>query len=192
MTMPTLPFGLGRARKGKLLAQMTSKDNAIALKAVSGLQELLYFQDGTLHGTDLSGANLRDVCLARASLQAVNLSEASLTGGYFGATDLRRAVLRLADLSAANLREVLLEGADLEGARLTNAHLALANLTGAILRGANLDGANLWKARLHGADLTGASLRGANLDRTEFDARTILPDGLPWTPHHDLQVFVTD
>jgi hypothetical protein len=187
-SMPSfrLPFP---ASKEQLIQQLSSGDNRLALKAAAELQERLCFQDGSLHGINLSRANLREVRLAKASLRGIVLSEAVLSGAYFGASDLEGANLQNALLGGANLREAKLANADLSGADLSGAHLAQANLRGATLRGANLNAANLWRTALHGADLTGASLRGANLYLTDFDTETVLPDGSFWTVKTDLARF---
>ncbi len=107
------------------------------------LREIIKAHERWLNGdggecADLSGANLRDVDLSRATLRGADLSGA----------DLSRA-----DLSRANLRGANLRGATLRG----------ATLRGATLRGADLSDVDLSRADLRGADLCRADLRGADL-----------------------------
>ncbi len=186
MLLFQLPFPQSNER---LIQRMARQDNAAALRAAAELQERLCFQNGAMHGVDLSNANLTDVRLACASLHNVTLRNAVLVGAYFGASDLRGAQLQNAILRSANLREIRLLDADLSHAELTEAHMAMADLRGTRLHGARMHGANLWRARLQGADLTNAVLIDVNFYLTEFDQDTILPDGSHWTPHSDLTRF---
>lgn len=120
--------------RAKLIRQLGSTDNRIALRAVRELRAGGWLEDGSLRGANLMRANLRG---------------ASLIGG-----NLQEAVLFRADLQEA----------DLVGTNLQGAYLARANLEEADLRGAKLQGAKLQGANLQGADLQGADLEGANLE----------------------------
>lgn len=109
-----------------------------------------------------------------ADLRRLNLS------GF----DLRNVCLSGADLTGADLRGVDLNGADLQKACLVDARLPGANLTGARLSGADLTGADLTGADLVRADLRAATLRQAVLrdanmmDADLSDALGLLPGQL--------------
>lgn len=169
-----------RLSREALVQRLTSAGNMGALAAVEELKQRLCFQDGSLQGVSMAGAQLQQVRLAKARLPLADLTGATLRGCYFGDADLSKARLTKADLSDGNLRGACMAGADLTGATLARAHLARADLRDAVLCAADLRDANLWSADLRGADLRGATLTGANLHHAQFDDRTRLPDGTPW------------
>lgn len=111
-----------------------------------------------LHGTNLSGADLRCADLRGAALYGADLTDADLR-----CANLRGAALGRAELLYADLRSATLSDADLIDAALGGADLRDADLHGADLRGADLR-----SAKLSGADLSGANLRGADLRRAEL------------------------
>lgn len=105
------------------------------------------------HVTRLSGIDLRDAELARATLESCDLSGALLSGSVLVKANLRRANLagadlRGADLYEADLYQANLEGADLSNARLTRARLVEANLAGANLQNSNIYGIAAWDIAL--------------------------------------------
>jgi hypothetical protein len=130
-----------RREKERLIRQMRSKDNGLALQAVEELRACGWLRDGSLRSVSLFGANLQE-----AELIAVDLSGTVLT----------RANLRL-----ANLQNAMLDGADLTLADLSGANLSVADLRHACLVGAKLNSTNLQRADLEGADLTTADLQSA-------------------------------
>jgi len=87
-------------------------------------------------------------------------------------------------LSNRTLKDKQFTGANLRGADLDSAYLRGAWFVNADLEGADLSGANLL-----GTIFTGANLRNADLDGAEYDEKTVLPDGTPWTPGADLARF---
>jgi uncharacterized protein YjbI with pentapeptide repeats len=106
------------------------------------------------HVTRLSGIDLRDAELARATLESCDLSGALLSGSVLVKANLRRANLagadlRDADLYEADLYQANLEGADLSNARLTRARLVEANLAGANLQNSNIYGIAAWDIALN-------------------------------------------
>jgi hypothetical protein len=127
-----------------------------------------------LHGTNLTGANLR-----RADLTRAHLYEANLTG-----TILFEADLRGAWLEEANLTAVYLSKAHLCEAKLREAILFGADLRGAILLGADLTGADVSKAILSEAyDLT-----QEQLEKTRFgNEDTQLPPDLTPPEHWNVK-----
>lgn len=129
--------------KIKLIREMGSSDNRIALRALRELRARGWLEDGSLRGANLTRANLRRAFLAGA--------------------DLREAVLFRVDLREA----------DVLGANLRGAYLAMATFEGANLQGANLGGADLRGANLRNADLQGAILEGAILQDTDFDQTSL-------------------
>ncbi len=102
---------------------------------------------------------------------------ALIRSGWGRKTDDTRADL-IAQLGSLNNRLALDAAADLRA----RGWLADGSLDGASLRGANLAGADLAGADLRGVDLSGANLQNADLQGAQFDERTIMPDGMRWTP----------
>jgi hypothetical protein len=75
------------------------------------------------------------------------------------------------------------------GANLRGADLATAYLRGAWFVNADLEGVDLSGTNLMGAIFTGANLQNARLDGAEYDEKTVLPDGTPWSTGADLARF---
>lgn len=159
-----------RKEEARLIDEMGSTINDIALIAVKKLRKRGQLEDGTLAGVDFWHANL-----AWSNLQSVNLTQARLWWAH---------------LEGAILWEANLSGAHLIMANLSEAQLLQANLAGADLTDAILVGADLANANLAGADLVDADLVDANLAGAHFDENTILPDRTKWTPDTDLIRFV--
>lgn len=103
-----------------------------------------------------------------------NFSRANLKGADLSGFYLVDCIFNHANLSNAILREVNLEAADLEYADLSGADLREANLTLANLSNATLEGTNL---------------QGSELSQVVWNTKTILPDGMYWTPATDLRHF---
>lgn len=165
-----IDWALRRAEElDDLIRGMGSPARDTAVSAAAALQRQGKLGDGSLSGADLEGADLREASLDWANLKRVSLFGANLTG-----TSLWGANLVGADLAETNLNKAILRSANLTGARLMDASLHEADLTSA-----NLSGSNLYAA----------GLRQAVLTRTEFNERTILPDGNKWTPETDMGRF---
>jgi uncharacterized protein YjbI with pentapeptide repeats len=141
--------------------------------------DLLKGGDSILSGARLIQMDLAGLDLTLATLKDTALSESDLSALVLVGADLTNADLTLTTLSDANLNGANLTNADLTGADLTRANLTLANLRSAYLNG----------AVLHEADLTEANLTNAILDDALFDERTVLPDGMKWTPGTDMRRF---
>ncbi len=103
--------------------------------------------------SNLDGADLAGVNLARAELSSVTLCRADLGG---------------ACLAGARLTHVDLSGANLTGADLRGASLSDVDLAGATLDDADLCGANLKAGKAAGVTAVGARFSGATLDAVEF------------------------
>jgi uncharacterized protein YjbI with pentapeptide repeats len=97
-----------RQLKMQLFREMSSRDNGIALRAISELRAHGWLEDGSLRGIRLENANL----------QNANLSGADLRKAYFYQTNLSRA-----NLANANLQSATLIATDLDGANLAKANL---------------------------------------------------------------------
>lgn len=154
----------GRELKARLIREMGSNVQNVAVQAVNELRAHGWLTDGSLNGRYLLEANLEGAYLEYANLQKTKLSQANL---------------QKADLRHANLRRASLLLANLQGANLRNADLWKAGLAHVILKGANLEGANLQEADF------------ANLSRADFlfDEKTVLPDKTHWTPGANLSHF---
>ncbi|WP_342237000.1 pentapeptide repeat-containing protein [Inquilinus sp. OTU3971] len=110
-------------------------------------------QDGRiLSRVDLTGAQLRDVSLTRATMDGAILTGAEAYGAKFN-----RATLPGAKLDSARLANTDFTDADLTGADLSKSDLRNARFVGAKLRGATLTGAELRGTVFRDADLSGAT-----------------------------------
>lgn len=145
--------------KQRLIRQMSSTENGLALQAVEELRALGSIKDGSLVFADLEEANLENARLGRA--------------------DMRQARMDFSNLSEAKLYFANLEKADMSG----------VNLQKAVLSGANLREVDLVAADLRGALLSEADLTDAKLTNTRFDLETLLPDGKRWSTTTDLGRF---
>jgi uncharacterized protein YjbI with pentapeptide repeats len=132
------------ARKARLVAEMGSAVNDVAVAAVEELRREGWLTDGTLKEVGIAGANLQASSLGSADLESAILLGANLRGAF---------------LTLANLRGAILLAANLEGVSLV-----MADLVGADLQGVNLESANLEGAAVSAEQLTQAqSLAGATL-----------------------------
>ena len=100
------------AEKKRLILQMGSPDRGFAVEAARTLKARGwgFEKDDSLHGANLTGADLRG-----ANLQDANLQRADLTGANLQNTVLALANLQKVYLSKADLRGAFLAGADLRG-----------------------------------------------------------------------------
>jgi uncharacterized protein YjbI with pentapeptide repeats len=132
---------------------------------------------------NLTGADLEDINLTRATLvyatltganlAFANFSHAGLNGDSLANANLRGANFSYADLSGTDLRGATLGGVAFSYAILERANLSNDNLTGENFTSANLAGTNLSNANLEDARLTGASLVGANLENANLTAANL-------------------
>jgi hypothetical protein len=145
--------------KQRLIRQMGSKENGLALQAVEELRALEALKDG--------------------SLVSINLEEANLHGVRLGRVNMRGARMDFSNFSEAQLYFANLERADMSG----------INFESAVLTGANIRHANLVAANLEGALLSEADLSHAMLDQARFNDKTKLPDNTTWRKGTDLKRF---
>ncbi len=175
--------------KARLIREMGSSVNEVAIRAVEELRAKGWLSDGTLEHMKWKNANLQDADLTRATLPYVNLGEANLKKAKFYEANLENACLWSANLQESNLRVVYLYNSDLWGAYLQNADLTGSYLKKANLRAVNLQQANLCAVTLTASNLTDAHLEGAILYDYQIDETTILPDGTNWTAETDMSRF---
>ncbi len=112
-----------RDEKERLMRQMHSKDNGLALQAVAELGAQGWLTDGSLNGANLVTANLANVHMWDAMLKSADLHGANLSGAKLERCNLSGANLWNANLERAYLANVNLEGADLFHASLTKLYL---------------------------------------------------------------------
>lgn len=171
-----------RVLKKRLLQQLGSNFNVLALTALEELWHRGWLQDGSLAGTNLS----------RADLRGADFGKANLTGVQF--VSRRYGHARLDETTRLPDETFWQSEYDISylerftnpdhpqywrGFGLREANLPRWDLSGANLRGADLFGSNLWSANLHSADLRNAilirarlrqaDLRGADLSEAELD-----------------------
>lgn len=118
-----------RQEKGRLIRQMRSKDNALALQAVAELGASGWLTDGSLNGAYLVTANLN----------GVNMWDTLLKGADLHGAVMKNARLQRVNFSGANLWNVNLAGARLEMVNLEGADLMHADLTGVVFLSVELD-----------------------------------------------------
>lgn len=133
--------------KRRILEQMGSRVNDMALEAVRLAHKHGWLTDGSLNDLNLSSARLDDVDFRSARLQ--------------------NAILRNAYLNRADLRCAHLEGAK----------LWYANLNDAYMQRAHLNGADFQHADLRNADLSGAEIEDAVFQGSLYNASTVWPFG---------------
>lgn len=112
-----------RQEKERLIRQMHSKDNGLALQAVGELGAHGWLTDGSLAGAMLVTANLTNVHMWDADLRNTDLHGASLHHANLQRCNLTGANLWQADLTGVRLEDVNLEGADLYHANMIGARL---------------------------------------------------------------------
>lgn len=182
--------------KKRLLQQLGSSFNVIALTALEELWSRGWLQDASLVGADLSRADLRGADFSKANLTGVHFSSrrygharldsnTRLPDETFwreGApiTELERFTdpthpnywrgygLREANLSRRDYSHANLRGADMFGCNLWSTNLAEANLKNAILIRARMRQANLSAADLTAAEMDYADLRQADLSGADL------------------------
>lgn len=159
--------------KHRLMREMSSPDNGIALLAVREMRAHGYLGDGSLRHADLMGANLQGAELYSADLCGAALHSANLMRADLLGADLRRAILWNANLRGARLDQADLSGADLiwsnlEGARVTRDQLKMAGR----LRGATLPDGSRYDGRFQlQRDISQARTDGVAIDDPEALAR---------------------
>jgi uncharacterized protein YjbI with pentapeptide repeats len=127
-----------------------------------------------LNGLDAVGADLRNICLAKAELnyadlRNANLLDANMAGIKLNKANLQNTTLEKVDMSLAELHYADLRGANLKNSTLCGAWLGAAKLHRANLRDSSLIKADLRGARFHFTTLKGANLRQSLLKQTFFE-----------------------
>jgi hypothetical protein len=153
--------------KERVILQMGSRSNHVALDAARVVIERRWHRDGSLCGVVFERADLRSLTMARAKLDGASFMYAQLRDAELMFADLRDSRMGSSDLRNANL-----SFSDLENAVLGLADLENASLGRCSLRSAHLEGANLRDAFLEHADL-----EGTHLEQAIYNAKTRWPEG---------------
>jgi uncharacterized protein YjbI with pentapeptide repeats len=161
--------------KTRLIREMGSQLNEVAIHAVEELRAKQWLVDGVLMNGSFIGANL----------QIVNLDDANLQGIDFSYADLNQAKLRNADLQQANFKHAKLHMAD-----LTNCNLMQADLSYSDLEKSRLVSTNLQYANLSNAYLTHADLRNSNLQHADLVSSTFRRADLTFTNLKDVDLML--
>ncbi len=172
--------------KKRLLQQVGSSFNVIALTALEELWHRGWLQDGSLAGMNLSQADLRGADFSKANLTGVQFvsrryghvrfdQNTRLPDETYWQDDFDIDYMEQFTNPAHphywrgfGLREGNLARRDFSAANLRGADLYAANLWNASLTGANLERALLIKARLRQARLMQANLSFAELDYADL------------------------
>ena len=109
--------------KERLIRQMRSRDNGLALQAVGELGANGWLGDGSLKNAELWNANLKGVNIWDVNLKGADLHGATLQDARMERGNLTGVNLWKANLQGMMLFDVTLEGADLFAANLENATL---------------------------------------------------------------------
>jgi uncharacterized protein YjbI with pentapeptide repeats len=168
-----------RQEKERLIRQMRSSINEEAVRAVEELRARSWLTDGSLRSAVLEGANLQGANLMYADLRGAILTQANMENVNMLSANLQGVYLRNANLKKARLGDVKLIGSDMGN----------ANLQGAYLRYANMEGTRLVNADLRDANMEFANLQYVLLGNTQFNEKTLLPDGSKWLSNRDIERF---
>jgi hypothetical protein len=109
--------------KARLIGEMGSGVNGVAVAAAEKLWQRGWLGDGSLQGANLGAANLREAELWNANLREIDFAYADLQGAKLIQVDLQGTNLGRANLQGVNLIEADLRRADLSWANLEVADL---------------------------------------------------------------------
>ncbi len=176
--------------KKRLVEQLGSRVNAVAVAAAEGLWANGWWSDDTLEEAHLERADLRGVDFGKANLTGVRFHHPRYGAARFDETTI------MPDESKWSPETDLAVFTDPENSQYWRGHglrgksLVGKNLENANLKCADLRDCDLRKANLRGADLRGAQMQGSNvwqadLTNARFDETTYLPDGTLWAEGAD-------
>lgn len=131
------------------------------------------FEFADLSNADLSGIHGSRARFDNAVLVGTSFVTASLQAAVFASADLRNADFTNADLSRADLSYAVLDGAIFEGAKLNKAELWMLKLYLANWRNASFPGARIRKCDLGGMELPEADFTGADLSESDLTGTQI-------------------
>ncbi|MBU0606078.1 MAG: pentapeptide repeat-containing protein, partial [Candidatus Omnitrophica bacterium] len=123
---------------------------------------------------DLTGANLKKVCVKdahfeKADLSKANLSQSDFSGTHFFDCNLAGSDMVGANLSNCDLTHCDLTKSDMTKAFLANARLWSSDLTDANLTESDLSGADMWSAKLYNVKFWHTVIVGAkSITRMSF------------------------
>jgi hypothetical protein len=150
-------------QKEKLIRELSSKDNGIAIRALVDLEARGWLRDGTLVNAILIEANLIGISLSKANLAHVSLERAILKDASLSNTDLRNA-----NLIDVNMQNGFLQEIDLE-----NANLWKGNLSSSIFEKVNFRDATLWQTNFQGSFLNDCNFESADMRSVNLKDATI-------------------
>ncbi|RJR33220.1 MAG: DUF2169 domain-containing protein [Desulfobacteraceae bacterium] len=177
------PSGFGRSRRKKRsreeVIEMHGRGESLSGAVVSGVDlsnldlrgldlNRALCRKTNFSGSNLDGADLRQVIAQGADFSGASLKTAGMVKGIFSDGSFKRA-----DLGAADLTRAVFKGADLEEAVLAGCRLYMTILQKAILKKTTFSDANAEMSLFSGADASDARFTGARLIKCLFQ-RTIL------------------
>lgn len=162
-----------KEEKQRLIAQMGSPYNQVAVEAVRILRTRNWLQSHELEGANLMNADLSGADLTGANLRSAKLDGAKLVGAKVEYANLSGASLRDADLTEADFSYANLQDANLNLAKLTRSHIDHVNFQNALLYAATLIGANAFASDFTNARFNDSDLTSANFMETKIRADQI-------------------
>ncbi len=180
--------------KTRLLEQLSSRTNSIAINAAEQLWANDWWTDDTFVNMRLVRADLRGVDFGKANLTGVIFSDDRYGSARFDANTIlpdETAWTEDSDLDQFTnpAHPNYWRGYGLRGKDLTFEDFSNANLLNADIRDANLRHADFNSADLRGSRFENAKTDNMDLTGAKFNNKTILPDGKPWTSNDDWKSF---
>lgn len=164
------------AENQRLIRQLGSENNALAVTAARELDNNDLLKDGRLGGHNFRRANLHRAKLDGADFSSINAN-----------SDEERTILRRADLSESVLYRADFSGADMKGVSLHNAFVGSQTdrEKGARFLGTDLFLADLSNSRFYRSDFKHAKLERCNLRGAKLQHAENLETALLWGSFYD-------
>jgi len=195
--------------KQKIIDQLRSPSNAVALEAARVSLDNGWFKDSSLDNIDLRKADLQDAELIGTKLKNINFSGANLTRVKFGGaiiensnfykTIMLKTEFDGAELLSSDFSWTKLDDINFLGAKLTKVDFRMSNmphlkaeqayLTQTDFRGADISNANFGGTTIISCDFRfTVGFQSADFFQAQYDQNTRWPDNLP--PNN--AIFVED
>lgn len=183
-----------RQEKKKLIEELGSRINLVAVSAAEKLWANKWWADGSLKDAQLAHSDLRGVDFGKANLTGVRFSHPRYGNAIFDETSIlpdETTWLPTTDLEVFTNpnHKNYWRGYNLRKKTLKGQNFHQANLRGADLRESDLSNATFSQADLRSARLEACKLQGTNFRGALFDVKTLLPDGSLWSDNKDLLRF---
>ena len=156
----------------RLVINMSSPDNGIAISAVKELKVLGLLTNGFLFGRQFDYANLKNAFLHEADLGLCSFFKCNFSGAILSDAKLRGVGFSNSDLSKTHLLRVIAEEAYFHTVRLN---------------GADFEDAVLSKAVFEECDLSGANVTDRQLKKTSSLRGSIMPSGVKYNGRFNLR-----